>query len=356
VVSGRVERRARGPARSSAGRVQAYLGRCGAAEAVANRDRFGGVTLQGLAGLRVARALARAGELRGVDLDPAAYLARGRPRPPVVEGQLGLDLDLPGFDWVAAQAELGLPVVRSPGTRLRIGQVDELEAELQRDYPVPVSVTLVLDGGWLGSRHSGVLAERLRAADRDVSLVLGAPFDPLDSSYKVAGLQRLLRWSTRTGRRLELLRTGPVGIPAVAAGARLAAIGLSSSTRHLGGPVTRRADGVRPRRSPQVFVPRLLNWQRGIDLRGTAVTDCGCAACARAGSGLTRFGVAFDTTVPATLRAAAQEHDSYALAGIVRTVLAAADPKDELTRLRQDAQELAAETNLPLPRWLDHWT
>jgi hypothetical protein len=341
--------------RASLGRVQVYLGRCGAAEVVANRERFGAVTLQGLHGLGVAGRLARIGELRGIDLDPAVYLARGKAKPPVATGQLGFDLDLPVFDWVTAQAELGLPVVRTPGTRLRVGQVDELKAELARDYPVPVSVTLALDGGWLGSKHSGVLAEQLRAADRDVSLVLGAPFDPVDSAYKVQGLRRLLRWSTRTGRRLELLRTGPIGIPAIAAGAKVAAIGLSTSTRHLGGPVARRTDGVRPKRSPQVFVPRLLHWQRGVDLKGTEVTHCACSACAQAGTGLTRFDVAFDSSVPAKVRAAAQEHDSHALADVVRSVMGAADPRDELTRLRRDAQELAAAIGVPVPKWLGNW-
>jgi len=347
-------RRVRG-GRSALGRAQAYLGRCGTADAVANRDRFGGVTLQGVSGLRVARVLAQAGELTGVDLDPAAYLVRGKAKPPVVAGQLGLDLDLPAFDWVEAQAELGLRVVRTAGPRLRVGQVDELKAELNRDYPVPVSVTLALDGGWLGSRHSGVLAEQLRAADRDVSLVLGAPFDPVDSSYKVLGLRRLLRWSLRTGRSLELLRTGPIGIPAIAAGASLAAIGLSSSTRHLGGPVARRADGVRPKRSPQVFVPRLLHWQRGVDLKA-GVTDCECAACARAGTGLTRFGVAFDASVPADVRAAAREHDSHALAEVLHAVFDAKDPEDELARLREDARELAAELDVVVPKWLGDWS
>jgi hypothetical protein len=341
--------------RASLGRVQVYLGRCGAAEVVVNRERFGAVTLQGLHGLGVAARLARVGELRGVDLDPAVYLARGKAKAPVAEGQLGFDLDLPVFDWVTAQAELGLRVVRTPGPRLRVGDMDALKAELHREYPVPVSVTLVLDGGWLGSKHSGALAEQLRAADRDVSLVLGAPFDPVDSSYKVQGLQRLLRWSMRTGRKLELLRTGPIGIPAIAAGAKVAAIGLSTSTRHLGGPVARRADGVRPKRSPQVFVPRLLHWQRGVDLKGTEVTHCGCAACARAGKGLSRFDVAFDSAVPAAVRNAAQEHDSHALAEIVRSVLGAADPKDELARLRRDAQDLAAAIGVPVPKWLGNW-
>ena len=341
--------------RASFGRVQAYLGRCSAAEALANREAFGGVTLQGLHGLKIARVLDRAGELKGVDLDPAAYLARGKAPAPVVQGQLGFDLDLPVFDWVEVQAELGLPVIRTAGPRLKTGQVDALKAELGREYPVPVSVTLVLDAGWLGSKHSGVLAEQLRAADRDVSLVFGAPFDPVDSSYKVEGLRRLLRWSNRTGRRLELLRTGPIGIPAVAAGAKVAAIGLSSSTRHLGGPVARRSDGVRPKRSPQVFVPRLLHWQRGVDLKGSEVTDCSCAACSRAGSGLRRFDVAFDSSVPAGVRNAAREHDLHALAGVVRGVVAAADPREELSRLRHDAQDLAKAVGVTVPRWLGDW-
>ncbi len=341
--------------RASFGRVQAYLGRCSAAEALANREAFGGVTLQGVHGLKIARVLDRAGELKGVDLDPAAYLARGKAAAPVVRGQLGFDLDLPVFDWVEAQSELGLPVVRTAGPRLRVGDVDALEAELHRDYPVPVSVTLVLDGGWLGSKHSGVLAERLRAAGRDVSLVFGAPFDPVDSSYKVQGLRRLLRWSNRTGRKLELLRTGPIGIPAVAAGAKVAAIGATSSTRHLGGPVARRADGVRPKRSPQVFVPRLLHWQRGVDLKGSEITACACPACARAGTGLQRFGVAFDSSVPAGVRNAAREHDLHALAGVVRGVVTAADPREELSRLRQDAQELAEAAGVTVPKWLGGW-
>jgi hypothetical protein len=103
-----------------------------------------------------------------------------------------------------------------------------------------------------------------------------------------------------------------------------------------------------------VFVPRLLNWQRGVDLKA-GLTDCGCAACARAGTGLGRFEVAYDSTVPAAVRAAAREHDSNALADVMRTVMAAADPGSELVRLREDARELAAEVDLAVPKWLGHW-
>ena len=112
---------------------------------------------------------------------------------------------------------------------------------------------------------------------------------------------------------------------------------------------------MRPKRSPQVFVPRLLHWQRGVDLKGTEMTHCGCPACAKAGTGLSRFGVAFDSSVPAAIRNAAQEHDSHSLAGLVRNVMAAADPREELSRLRRDAQELATELGVPVPKWLGNW-
>jgi hypothetical protein len=65
--------------------------------------------------------------------------------------------------------------------------------------------------------------------------------------------------------------------------------------------------------------------------------------------------VAYDASVPATMRAAAQEHDSHALAEVVQAVMAAPDPEAELARLRQDARELAAEVDLTVPRWLGGW-
>jgi hypothetical protein len=55
------------------------------------------------------------------------------------------------------------------------------------------------------------------------------------------------------------------------------------------------------------------------------------------------------------VRNAAQEHDSHALADVVRSVMAASDPKEELARLRRDAQELATELGMTAPRWLGSW-
>jgi hypothetical protein len=35
--------------------------------------------------------------------------------------------------------------------------------------------------------------------------------------------------------------------------------------------------------------------------------------------------------------------------------MAATDPRDELARLRRDAQELAAAIGVPVPTWLGNW-
>jgi hypothetical protein len=250
------------PARTSLGQIQAYLGRSHVDDVLRSRDRFGAVTLQGLGGLKIAKALLRMGELWGVDLDPATY--RDRPEKKA-SSQLHLPgLDCPPFDWVLAQAELELPVVRTASPRIRVGRVEILRAELARSYPVDVTVVLALDGGWLGRRHVDSLEEELRRADRDVSLVFAAAFDPLDTRAKVDSLRRLLRWASESSRAVELLRTDLVGLPAVTEGAVVAAIGLSTSARHLGLPFAprQRADFDRRRRSPLVFVPRLLHWQR----------------------------------------------------------------------------------------------
>jgi hypothetical protein len=70
---------------------------------------------------------------------------------------------------------------------------------------------------------------------------------------------------------------------------------------------------------------------------------------------LSRFDVSFDSAVPTAVRNAAQEHDSHALADLVQSVMGASDPKDKLARLRTEAQELAGELGMPVPRWLGSW-
>lgn len=347
--------------RVEVGQVRAYLGRSHVDEVLRYRERFGAVTLQGLGGLKIARALYRMGDLWGVDLDPAGY----RARPAKASNQLALPgLDCAPFDWVTAQAELELPVVRTTGPRIRVGRLDDLRAELGRSYPVDVSVVVALDGGWLGRRHIDTLAEELQSADRDISLVFAAPFDPLNTSQKVEALRRLLRWASDSRRNLELLRTDLVGLPAVMEGASVAAIGLGTSTRHLGTPFVRqqRDDYRRRQRSPLVFVPRLLHWQRANILgalapwNGAGVTNCDCPACQRDGQDLLRFN-APDGSYPDP-----RDHDAEALSHLIRQILTAQNPAAELKhrrvnaafRARSVASSLNVNLDLP-PTWLDAW-
>jgi hypothetical protein len=349
-----------GVPRTAVGRTTAYLGRCHVDDVRRCRDRFGGVTLQGLGGLKIARALDRVGELRDVDLDPAVY----RGRPAAVSNQLALPgMDCAPFDWVSAQAELGLPVIRTAGSRIRVGRVDDLRAELNRWYPVDVSVVLALDTGWLGRRHVDTLEAELRAADRDVSVLFAAAFNPVNTPPKIEALRRLLRWAADAHRTLELLRTDLTGLPAVLEGAAVASIGFTTSTRHVGVPFAARQRASMPRRrSPLVFVPRLLHWQRANVLGGLApwdgagVTHCECPVCARAGNDLLRFdtGAALDSEI--------REHDELALAGLVGQIMGADNPAAELKFRRTNAvhraRSVAASLNVELdepPAWLDAW-
>jgi hypothetical protein len=228
---------------------------------------------------------------------------------------------------------------------------------------------LALDAGWLGRKHIESLSDELAAADRDVSLLLAAPFNPLDSVPKIESLRGLLRWATDKSRNLELLRTDLTGLPAVIEGASTATIGFSTSTRHLGSPLGQRARASYDRRatSPLVFVPRLLHWQRASVLAGLApwdgagLTHCDCAVCARAGNDLLRFDV-YHSKLPPELAREIREHDELAMSQVIRHILSADNPAAELkfrrTNAIQRSRSIAASLNVRLdapPIWFDSW-
>jgi hypothetical protein len=179
----------------------------------------------------------------------------------------------------------------------------------------------------------------------------------------------VLRWATESGRRLELLRTDLSGLPAVLTGAAVAAIGFSTSTRHVGVPFVagQRDEYNKRRRSPLVFVPRLLHWQRASILAclapwdGAGVTHCDCPVCARAGADLLRFD-AFSGRLPNALETEVREHDELALAGVIRQIMSADDPTAELKFRRVNAvhrsRSVATSLNVALdgpPAWLAGW-
>jgi hypothetical protein len=349
--------------RTGIGQVQVYLGATSLDEIKRYRELFGGVTLQGVGGLKLAKDLQQAGDLEGVDLDPAVYTA------PRAGSQLQLDLDVAPFDWVAAQLDLGLPVIRTAGHRIRVGDIDQVRVQLARTYATQVSVELVLDGGWLSREHIDALEAELIAADRDVTLIFAAVFNPLDTLGKIRSLRRLLQWARSSGHRLEMLRTDMAGVAAATDGACLAAIGLGTSTRHFGLPLIskRRDDYERRQQSPLVFVPRLLHWQRANVLgaltpwRGAGVTDCDCGACDAAGDDLLRFDTR-RSRVSSEVGAAVRAHDALALADVARTLATSNDSVAELKRLCAAALKLTRMVSAtfkvqldPAPSWLVDW-
>lgn len=352
--------------RTRVGRVHAYLGQCNVEEVRRRRDQFGAVTLQGATGLKVATELSRLGDLAGVDLDPGDY--RKAPSLNPVENTLP-GLEPPAFDWVAEQVRLGMPIVRTSGPRILVGRLDQVKAELGKSYSVRVSVVLALDSGWLGKRHIGSLVKELERADRDVSFVLSAPFDPLGTPHAVAGLRELLAWASASGRRVELLRTDLAALPAVLEGATVGAVGLGTTTRHLGQPLTRtrRKEYEQRQVSPLVFVPRLLHWQRGIHLgalspwKGAGVTDCDCGVCRAVNGDLLRFASTYES-VPADVKQELNDHCALALSTVIRKVMDSEDPAASLADLRAEALSLArfvtaslkVHLDLP-PAWLGSW-
>lgn len=340
------------------GRTQAYLGRCRVEDVLRARERFGGVTLQGAGGFRIANVLDRVGELHDVDLDPAVY----RARPAKQSDQLTLPgMELGPFDWVGAQVELGLPVVRTPGIRIKLNRLDDLKEELNREYAAEVTVVLALDAGWLGPRHIQSLEHELKVADRDVSLAFASVASPLDTVRRIDGLRRLLRWAADSKRALELLRTDLSGLPAVIEGASVIAIGLGASTRRVSVPLKRNGTAA-PRKSPWVFVPRLLDWQRADVLGalgpwdGAGLTHCECAVCEGAGQDLRRFQGRADAADEI------RRHDELALGSVIREILGAEDPNRELKFRRvnavQRAKAVASSLDVELAapaKWLDSW-
>lgn len=295
----------------------------------------------------MAKELRSVGELHGVDVDPATYVDR-----PARAGAEALPgLAVAGIDWVAEQRSLELAVVRAPGYRIKAGDTAMLAGYLYADYGNgPVSVTLALDANWLGHKHAPALLDRVRRADRDLSLVLAHPFDPFSVPGAIATLRAILQWSVEAHRRVELLRTDTTAIPAVANGAVLGAIGLRTSTRHAPMPFrAKQAEHFRARQtSPVVLVGRLLCWYRGTVLDtlapwgGGGLFDCPCPACVRSGTDLSRFNIAVPR-VPDSVAADARDHDLHTWVAIADRVLAAPDPAAEFAQLRAAAEHTAAD-------------
>jgi hypothetical protein len=303
------------------GTVGAYLTSGDAAAIRRVRDRTGRVTVSGKSGLKALNELAAAGDLHGVDYDPARYMARDDE-----------DGSLFAIDWVAEQRRLGLNVVRSAGAFVDRKDPVGLKAAFAGALGADVTRLVSLSSYWLrGDTIPQVLAA-IRNCDDNLSLVLADQFDPLRGRDEVESLRMLMDAATVGERRFELLRTDTHAIAFAAAGGTLGAIGLTTSGRHHGRPMNQNARKSMDERSqsPLVWVRQLMSWQRGIrlgalaDWGGAGLTDCSCEPCE--GRDLLRFNKEF-RQVPNDVRADAQTHDVSSWVDFRNEVLGAADPQ-----------------------------
>lgn len=353
-------------ATSELSRVGIYPGSCSPEDALQLRNLTGRVVLQGRDGLRTARALARAGETDGVQVDPATY----RDEPPKIEYADCLPgLEDVRVDWVQQQRALGLSPVYTAASRIRAGRTDELARYLEEQAGSADEVCVVaLDSAWLTAKYFGPLTSRLAESGLTrFAIVLGDLFDPLGDAHKVMHLRSLLTWSEEAGVTLDLLRTDMSGLRAVLSGARFGGIGLSTSTRHLGLPFARkqRDDYERRKRIPLVFVPKLMHWIRANHLGALSawpdhpLLQCSCLPClSSADSSLARFDqVDLDGDSLRKLRM----HDAWAMTSVVEKVMGASEPSSVLLDLQNSAIELALATTvdtkveITLPPWFEHW-
>jgi hypothetical protein len=142
------------------------------------RALAGRVTVSGASGKRAVERLAKARDLRSVDLDPATYLIRDRlaPKPMLFD-----------VDGQARQRDLGLPAVRSDGVHVPAKDL----ACLARAFGVPVNAgttrVVSIDGWWLRPGLARLL-DSVQQCDEPLAFVLAASFDPLAAAGAVDGL------------------------------------------------------------------------------------------------------------------------------------------------------------------------
>ena len=318
------------------------------------RDQAGVVTVAGSAGLRVLSALARDGDVRGVDLDPASYLSKESSQ-----------LTLTPIPWVERQRELNLRPVRSAG--VFVPQKGSLRDALAEPLDDDVYRVVSLHHAWLRPDKIAELLSVFGDTAGALSLIFAAPFDPFAAAGAIASLRHVLRSLGAQGRDVELLRCDLTALGFVADGGGRGAIGVTSNARHHPQPLGRKAgeEYEQRQRTPSVFVPQLLSWQRGSWLHalaphnGAGLTECPCAGCD--GQSLLRFADEWPGQVPESVRSDARAHDVASWRRIADEVLTSTDPAatwQARVRAAVDLQqELAADKKVivELPASLTAW-
>lgn len=253
-------------------------------EAARLGEHLDGIVLSGAGAYARARQLRLRGYERDVLVDPAEY-ANDEPESP----QLSLDV---GLDPSTLQHEARTSIFLAPSCEyVHVGDEGALARVIERGQFLCQSheshesaMVLPLDSRWLSNGVARLLGH-LRGVDTSVALVLGDPNDPLGRKGAVEGLLAVLKACPGT----MLLRSDLGAVGALANGARLAAIGLTTTHRH----AVRRggfAGGRRGDRALRVIHPILLTFFSGEVLERVRHVDPGCDCAACEGAPLARFG------------------------------------------------------------------
>lgn len=297
-------------------------------EAHAMAVAAGGLVLPGQRGCRLAHRLVHDRKYQGrLWLDAIRYLRRSEDQPvPRRQQQCLID------EWLLRQQDLGVTeLLTAPDRVLGAGQLDPLQRLLNdEEWPEKSRVVLPLDSAWLANCDQ--LVNEIRRSGRPVAVALRDPFDPVASLPRVRGLVAL----SDPSLDLMLLRTDSSAVGALAFGMRAAAVGVSTYTRHVPGPLRPPSDD-RPLgpTGTDVYIPALGAHHRAATLQmmeavGSArlqgLDICRCRCCV--GRSLTRFAYVVD-------REAGRAHD-------VASVL------DLGSMLRRE------ETSTRTERWLQH--
>lgn len=343
-------------ARLRTGVVSAYVGGGDVALVRRARSLAGRVTVSGKAGLKTLTALADEDDAHDVDFDPAGYAQRDEPQLALFER-----------DWTSRQRDLGLSVIRSAGCYVPKGDEQSLKRAMTEPVGDGVVRVLSLHESWLRRGARPVLLDAIRNCDDHLAFVFASVMDPFGSRDAVDGVRELLTASRVDDRRVELLRTDTAGIAFAAHGGSLGSVGLGTSLRHHGLPLSReQMERYRHRqRWPLVFVDELLSWHRGnvlgalSDFGGAGLTECSCLPCG--GRSLLRFDTSHPGRVPADVRADVVMHDLTTWSAAARRILRSDDPPAAWSAATAIAQRKVAEiatryrVALALPPSLTAW-
>lgn len=311
----------------------------------------GGAIVSGKRGARLAA------QVKGVLIDPAVYVPKGKPEPDDLFGDY--------HEWLTRQQSADVPLVLTDTPRIPKHDRTALRRALARWETVdePTMVVLPVEPWWIKDGLS-LLTQEVRAAGRPVGLVLLHRFNGLDAAGAISGLLTFV--AAVEPVPVVLLRCDISAVGAVSYGAFAGFVGCSSTTRH--GPLPMRQpersdDDDGPDNSPGVLVPALHDYFKASKLpafargRHADILRCDDRACS--GRSLLEISQQSETNLPSA-RLLAHRHNVASTERIAERVLSAAEPQDtwwEICRSGANLTASLAESGITLPtsRWLRQW-